>query len=117
MATKMKHGNYVATIDYDADLGKFFGEVINISDVVTFYGSSVAELRREFARSINAHLAYCKKKGIQPSRPFSGRFNVRLPPESHAVVSAAAAVSGKTMNVWVSETLEREAKRALGTRD
>jgi len=67
MATKMKHGNYVATIDYDPDLGKFFGEVINISDVVTFYGSSVAELRREFARSINAHLAYCKKKGIQPS--------------------------------------------------
>jgi predicted HicB family RNase H-like nuclease len=110
----MRHGDYVARIEFDPELATFFGEIVNTADVITFYGSSVEELQREFGRSIEEHLAFCRRKGIKPSRPFSGKFNVRLPPETHARVSTAAAVSGKTMNAWIAETLEREARRVIG---
>jgi predicted HicB family RNase H-like nuclease len=113
MANLMKHGGYIASIEFDPEIGTFAGQLINTSDVITFYGSSVAELRREFANSIKAHVAFCKRKGISPSRPYSGKFNVRMAPEVHASVFAASHLTGKSMNAWVEETLRREAERVL----
>ena len=40
----------------------------------------------------------------EPRRQFSGRFHVRIPPELHATISAAAA-DGKSLNQWVVDEL------------
>jgi predicted HicB family RNase H-like nuclease len=109
----MRHGDYVARITYDEEIDSFFGEVINTSDVITFYGHSIEELRREMALSIGAHLEACRIKGVEPSRPYSGKFNLRLSPDDHARVAAAAAAAGKSMNAWVAEVLAKAAEREL----
>jgi predicted HicB family RNase H-like nuclease len=62
--TLMHHGEYVARVTYDEAIGSFFGEVINTTDVITFYGRSVEELRQEMAASIEAHLDACRAKGV-----------------------------------------------------
>lgn len=111
--TVMRHGDYVARITYDEEIDSFFGEVINTSDVITFYGQSIEELRREMAISIEAHLEACRIKGVEPSRPYSGKFNLRLSPADHARVAAAAAAAGKSMNTWVAEALSEAAEREL----
>ncbi len=114
MSSFMRHGDYVARIDYDPDSGRFGGEVVNAADVITFHGTSVQELEREFAASVRAHLAFCKRKKIAPARPFSGTFNLRVGPDVHARVSAAASVAGESMNAWVANTLDRAARKTLG---
>ena len=38
-------------------------------------------------------------------RRFSGKFNVRIPPELHADIAAAAAADGKSLNQWVADEL------------
>lgn len=111
--TVMRYGDYIARVTYDEVIDGFFGEVINTPDVITFYGRSVEELRQEMAASIEAHLEACRKKGVKPGRPYSGKFNVRLPPDQHARVAAAAVATGKTMNAWIAETLARAAEREL----
>jgi predicted HicB family RNase H-like nuclease len=111
--TLMRHGDYVARIAYDEEIDSFFGEVINTSDVITFYGRSVEELKREMATSIEVHLEACRAKGVEPSRPYSGKFNVRLSPDEHARVAAAASATGKSMNAWIAEALADAAERAL----
>jgi predicted HicB family RNase H-like nuclease len=111
--TLMHHGDYVARVTYDEEIDTFFGEVINTSDVITFYGRSVEELRRELATSIAVHLEACRAKGVEPSRPYSGKFNVRLSPAEHAQIAGAAAAAGKSMNAWIAETLAQAAERAL----
>ncbi len=113
MTNMMKHGDYIATIEFDPKLGEFFGEVLNTSDVITFYGASVKELQREFANSIEAHVEFCKKHGVEPSRPYSGKFIVRLDPQIHAFISAAAHMSGTSMNAWIEAALRRAAERVL----
>ncbi len=110
----MRHGEYIARIEYDPEIEMFMGVVVNTSDVITFYGDSVEVLKNEFAASLEAHQEFCRSKGIVPSRPFSGKFNLRLSPEAHARVSAAAAISGKTMNAWIAEIIERAAKETTG---
>lgn len=109
----IKYGEYLARVEFDEDMGVFHGRVVNTSDVISFYGSSVAELRKELAASVEAHLAFCRRKGIEPGKPFSGQFRLRLSPEQHGKVSTAAALQGKSMNEWISETLDQAAKEAL----
>ena len=65
----MEYKGYVANITYDDELESFFGQVANTLDVITFYGKSVDELKREFALSVDAHLAFCAEQGIEPSQP------------------------------------------------
>ncbi len=65
----MEYKGYVADIKYNDELETFFGQVVNTLDVITFYGKSVDELKREFASSVEAHLAFCAKEGIEPSQP------------------------------------------------
>ena len=109
----MKHEDYVAKITYDADEEVFRGEVLNIKDFVDFAGSSVDELKKEFARSVEIYLETCEKHGLEPGKSFSGRFNVRLKPEQHQAVALAAAESGRSLNDWVALVLEEQARKQL----
>jgi predicted HicB family RNase H-like nuclease len=111
--TLMRHDDYIARVTYDEGIDSFFGEVINTSDVITFYGRSVEELKRELATSIEVHLEACHARGVKPSRPYSGKFNVRLSPAQHAQIAGAAAAAGKSMNAWIADTLAEAAERAL----
>ena len=74
--------------------------------MISFYGSSVEELREEMAASVDTYLEVCEEKGIDPDRPYSGKLMVRITPELHRNMALAAASEGKSMNQWLSETIE-----------
>jgi len=59
----MKYKNYEAEVDFDPDLGMFHGAVVNIRGVITFYGKSTAELKREFKNSVEDYLEFCEQSG------------------------------------------------------
>lgn len=109
----MRHGEYIARIGYDEDVDSFFGEVINIRDVVTFYGRSVEELKQEFAVSIEAYLDLCREEGAPPAEPRSDTFSLGLDPDTRAKLVHAAARRGKTLDDWASEVLAAAAERDL----
>ena len=81
--TMMNYKGYEAIVEYDEEAGIFHGEVANLRDVVTFQGKSVAELKRALAASIEDYLAFCKERGEEPEKPFSGQFVVRTEPSLH----------------------------------
>ena len=66
----MNYKGYFAVLEYDKDNKSFVGRAVNTSDVITFYGKSVDELQRNFAASVEAHLALCTQQGIEPSEPW-----------------------------------------------
>lgn len=41
----MQYRGYLARIEFDEEANIFYGEVINIRDVITFQGKSVEELK------------------------------------------------------------------------
>jgi predicted HicB family RNase H-like nuclease len=107
--TTMTHDAYVATVELDEQAGLFHGEVINTRDVLTFQGRTLDELRAAFSDTIADYVAWCRARGKEPERPYSGNFTVRLSPELHRRVATAAARSGKSVNGFVAETLEHVA--------
>jgi predicted HicB family RNase H-like nuclease len=107
--TTMTHDSYVATIELDEDAGLFHGEVINTKDVLTFQGQTLDELKAAFADTVADYLEWCRERGKEPQRPYSGNFTVRISPELHRRLATAAARSGKSVNRFVAEALERSA--------
>ena len=105
----MEYKGYIGRLDYDDEAGIFHGEVVNLRDVITFQGASVKELRRAFRESVDDYLAFCAERGEAPEKPLSGQFVTRVPPELHRRISQAATLSGKSLNAWVIEQLERAA--------
>ena len=101
---------YHAKIEYDEETDQFRGEILGLSGVADFYGSSPDELRREFIKSLDVFLEVCKDQGIEPRRHYSGKFNLRIPPELHEKLAMAAEAQGKSLNTFAQEALQRGLK-------
>lgn len=98
---------YHARIEYDPELDLFRGEILGLNGGADFYGHNPRELRTEFKKSLQVFLAVCREKGIEPQRHYSGKFNVRIPPELHEQLAIAAQAEGKSINTLAREALER----------
>ena len=103
----MEFKGYVGRVQFDDEAGIFHGEVVNTRDVITFQGSAVAELRKAFRDSVDDYLAFCEERGEAPEKPFSGQFVTRVTPDLHRKISLAAGMSGKSLNAWLTEQLEK----------
>jgi predicted HicB family RNase H-like nuclease len=104
----IEYKGYSGVFEYDPEIEVFAGHVVDLRDQIYFEGSSVEELKASMARAVDHYLAVCERRGEEPDRPFSGRFNVRLPPALHRRVAKAAAMSGESMNEWVTEALQEK---------
>ena len=98
---------YSAKIEYDAELDVFRGEILGLTGGADFYGKNPKELRAEFKKSLQVFLDVCREKGIEPRRNYSGKFNLRIPPELHEQLAIAAQAEGKSINALAQEALQQ----------
>jgi predicted HicB family RNase H-like nuclease len=105
----MTYKGYEGVVTFDAEAGIFHGEIVNTRDVVTFQGRSVDDLRQALADSVEDYLAFCRERGEEPEKPFSGQFVVRIDPLLHRAAASTARREGLSLNKWVARVLERAA--------
>ena len=103
----MKVNGYKAKIEYDPELDQFRGEILGLNGSADFYGKNPSSLRKEFRNSLKVFLDVCEEKGISPTKEFSGKFNLRIPPKLHSKIAAQATAEEKSLNQFVSELLEQ----------
>jgi len=101
----MQYKGYEAVVNFDNEAEIFHGEIINIRDVITFQGSSVEELKQAFRDSVEDYLEFCKERGEEPDKPFSGKFVVRIKPQLHKIIARQARKEGKSLNSWIEKRL------------
>ena len=101
----MQYKGYLARVEFDDEANIFHGEVINTRDIITFQGESVKDLRKAFEDSIEDYFNFCRERGEEPDKPFSGRLTVSLSPDQHKMVLTAAEKAGKDIDSWVAEKL------------
>ena len=103
----LTYKGYQGRFEYDHEADIFHGDVLHITDVVTFQGRSIDELKTALADSIDDYFDMCNEVGKSPQKPFSGRFNVRLSPELHQKAAHSAAGEGMSLNNWIAHTVEK----------
>ncbi|QTA84772.1 type II toxin-antitoxin system HicB family antitoxin [Desulfonema magnum] len=103
----MTVSGHKAKIEYDPEMDMFRGEILGLNGGADFYGKNTDELREEFKKSLDVFLQVCKEKNIEPYKKYSGEFNLRISPELHQKISEWAIAEEKSLNQWISETLEQ----------
>ena len=103
----MTYRGYAARIEYSDEDQCLVGHITGINDVVGFHGDSVAELPTAFEEAVDDYLEACEKLNRAPQKSYSGKLMLRLPPEVHTAVAAAAEVSGKSINQWAAEAFTK----------
>jgi len=107
----LKYKNYIAIVEFDDEADIFHGEVVNMSDVITFQGRTTDELRKAFEESVDDYLAFCNETGREPTKPFSGKMLIRTSPNHHRMIAEAAAKAHMSVNQWAEQTLSDAAQR------
>ena len=101
----IKHQDYYATVHFSMEDDVFFGKILGISDLVTFEGQSVKELKKAFKEAIDDYLETCKETGKVPEKTYKGSFNVRVSPDLHKEAAFAAAQNNITLNDFVKDAI------------
>ena len=101
----MEINGYRALIQYDSEIEMFRGEFMGLNGSADFYASDIEGLKKEGAISLKVFLQMCVEDEVEPKKNFSGKFNIRIPPELHEDIVSAAISEGKSLNQWVVETL------------
>ena len=112
MMNTMQIDGYRAIIAYDPDIEMFRGEFIGLNGGADFYAKDIESLKKEAKISLKVFLEACQQRSIQPHKEYSGKFNVRLPPKLHADIVGAAAAGGKSLNQWITDTLDQAARNS-----
>lgn len=104
---------YTGKVEIDTECNLICGRVIDIKDVITFQGTTVAEAKQAFEDSVDDYLEWCAELGETPDKPFSGRLPYRTTPENHRKIFLAATKKGRSINAWMDEVLLAEADRTI----
>jgi predicted HicB family RNase H-like nuclease len=102
----LTYDGYLATLEIDEEANVIHGRVVNARAVLTFEGETLSELRTAFADTIADYRDWCKERGVEPEKPYSGTLSLRIAPELHRRVAEKAAQSGESINQFIAERLE-----------
>ena len=103
----MSYCGYAARIEFDERDNIFVGRVLGLRSIISFHGQTVEELRGQFAVALDDYLADCQEQGVLPEKPASGKLLLRVTPEIHSQALIKAQSTGKSLNQWATEALER----------
>jgi predicted HicB family RNase H-like nuclease len=104
--SKLKYKGYAGTIEPSIEDGCLHGEILFINDLITYEGTTVAEIKASFEEAVDRYLAYCEETGRPADKPCSGTFNVRVGPELHRKAVEAAYEQGFTLNEFVTRSIQ-----------
>jgi predicted HicB family RNase H-like nuclease len=107
----MRYKGYIGIAHVDMEAGVIRGKVVNVRDTITFQGETVAQASKAFEESVDDYLEFCASLGEKPEKPYSGKFLVRIAPEVHRDLTAAAQAQGISVNRLVARALNRVARK------
>ena len=67
-------------MEIDEDAGIFHGRTVNTLAMLTFESDTVEGLKRAFAETIEDYMEWCRERGKEPEKPYSGNLSLRIPP-------------------------------------
>jgi len=109
MINMMTYKDYAARIEYDDEDGIFTGRIAGIRDGVGFHADTVDGLRKAFCLAVEDYVETCARIGKDAQKTYTGQVTFQISPEVHRKAVLAAEMSGKSLNQWAEDVLDRAA--------
>ena len=98
-------------MQFDNDDKIIVGRVLDIADLITFHGDSVASFEVAPPAAVDGLVDACRHLGDlgdAPEKPASGgRMMLRVAPKVDVAALKAASRSGLSLNKWAEQMLQR----------
>lgn len=106
MKNIMKYKGYWAVIKYSDEDECFCGEIEGLKNTsISFEGSSVKELKKDFKDAINHYLSICKDTNRVPEKQCKGSLNVRLGVELHNKAKMKSIENNISINELIKQAV------------
>lgn len=102
----MKYKGYWAEIKYSDEDECFFGEIEGLTkDSISFEGTTVKELKKDFKEAIDHYLAVCKARNEEPDKQCKGSLNVRIGIDLHCKAKMKSIEQNISINELIKQAL------------
>jgi len=107
MSTKiLEHNGFQGSLEFSLENNILYGKILNIDDLVSYEADDVNGLMSAFKEAIEDYLETCNQLGVEPNRPFSGSFNIRIGKSLHREAVKQAAREGKSLNDLIKDAID-----------
>ena len=106
MNNTIEYKGYVGSVEFTEEDGVFFGKVLGIRSVISYEGTTAAELIEDFHGAVDDYLALCETEGKEPERAYKGSFNIRISPELHKQLAISACTQQVSLNNLIETALK-----------
>jgi predicted HicB family RNase H-like nuclease len=106
MNQTLQYRGYDGSVLYSAEDKMLHGRILGIRDMVSYGGTNVRSLEKNFREAVDEYLEFCKAEGKTPNQPFKGSFNVRVPQDLHKRAALYAEENDLKLNAVVQEALQ-----------
>lgn len=104
--SNLTYKGYTGTIEASIEDGCLHGQLLFITDIITYEGNTVEEIKTSFEEAVDHYLAYCQETGKPANKPYSGTFNVRVGQELHRKAVEVAYHQGINLNDFVVQSIK-----------
>ena len=105
----LTYKSYYGSIDFSLEDNCLYGSLIGLENgAMTYEGTTLIELKARFEETVDMYLEHCQECGIEPEKPFSGLFNIRLNPALHQKMAVRAREKGMSVHHFIKQAIERE---------
>ena len=108
----LKYKGFIGSVQFSAEDDIFWGKIIGIRDSVTFEGSTVAALKKDFKESVDDYIDLCRRHNKPVQKSMTGNFNIRINSELHQIAAYAATEKGVSLNKYVQEAIQSYVQEA-----
>jgi len=108
----LEYKGFNGSVEYSLEDECFHGKIVEISDLVTYEGNSISELKKIFREVVDEYIIDCEKLGKTPFKTplkkYEGSFNIVIPPELHKDAAVVASKRGISLNDFVRKAISDE---------
>lgn len=103
----LNYKGFIGAFNYAEEDDILFGKIEGVTDLVTFQGASIQEVKKAFTEAVEDYIILCDEVGKEPMKSFKGSFNVRLTPQLHRQITLEAVKNNMNLNQFIQKTLEK----------
>ena len=111
MSNTVEYKGYTGEVCFSEEDRLLYGKVLGIRSLISFEGTTVAELISDFHEAVDSYLDSCAEENKTPEKPFKGSFNVRISPDLHRKAALKAMDQGISLNAFVENSLRKNAEQ------
>lgn len=106
---------YQGSVETSIEDDVLHGKILFINDLITYEATTIKKLRQEFELAVDDYLKTCKQRNIEPNKPMTGQFNVRVGELLHKQATIYSLESNTSLNNVVVEALNTFLKKSRRT--